>query len=127
MLYTVKLTNSLFRPSVFILLDAWAKRLGIAWFFISSLIRVCRSRWTVRIIHKISLIWFSHESYFEKDSHLKIFNQLTTFGIPKNNIYIWVGSSEFRHRSNQLTTFDCPFCAAWWMGKKYSKHLIFSL
>ena len=30
-----------------------------------------------------------------------------------------------RHRSNQLTTFGCSFCAIWWMGKKYSKTLHF--
>ena len=34
--------------------DAWVKRFGIAWFFINNLIRVCRSRWTVRIIHGVA-------------------------------------------------------------------------
>ena len=59
-------------------LDTYVKKVGIEWIFIGSLIRVCRSKWTVRIIHRIAPIWFSHEAYFEKVSHLKIFQYTLT-------------------------------------------------
>ena len=86
-------------------LDAWVNRLGIAWFFISSLIRVCRSRWTVRIIHKISLIWFSHEAYFEKVSHLKIFLYIYPFLCDSHESFSFKREPVHMVNSNELLAF----------------------
>ena len=51
MFYTVKLTNSLFRPSVFFLLDTWAKSIQNTRFLTFSYLKLCRSTTTEWILH----------------------------------------------------------------------------
>jgi len=80
--------HMLFHHIIKRLFDAWIKILNITWFFIDNLIRVCRSRWTVRIIYEITPICFSHEAYFKKVSHLKIHTH--TYTKSESGGYIFV-------------------------------------